>query len=55
MGAQGPEDTPYHTGCFIFDIYFPPQVRNQSNAEMKGSRVLGYIPPQEAARKEAAL
>ena len=24
--TQGPEDTPYHTGVFIFDMYFPPQV-----------------------------
>lgn len=23
---QGPEDTPYQAGCYIFDIYFPPQV-----------------------------
>ena len=27
---QGPEDTPYHTGVFIFDMYFPPQVRHQT-------------------------
>ena len=20
----GPEDTPYSGGCFIFDVYFPP-------------------------------
>lgn len=21
----GPDDTPYSNGCFIFDLYFPPQ------------------------------
>lgn len=26
MPLQGPEGTPYHTGVFIFDLYFPPQV-----------------------------
>ncbi len=24
----GPEDTPYSGGCFVFDIYFPPQYPN---------------------------
>ena len=21
----GPEDTPYHAGCWVFDMYFPSQ------------------------------
>ncbi|EFJ44535.1 hypothetical protein VOLCADRAFT_64713, partial [Volvox carteri f. nagariensis] len=24
----GPEDTPYSGGCFVFDLYFPPQYPN---------------------------
>jgi hypothetical protein len=36
----GPEDTPYSAGCFVFDMYFPPNYPS--------------VPPQVRVRPEAA-
>ena len=28
MPASGPEGTPYHGGCFMFDVFFPQDYPN---------------------------
>lgn len=43
----GPEDTPYSTGMFVFDIYFPPQYPNvppQVNLQTTGGATVRFNP-----------
>jgi len=43
----GPVDTPYDNGCFIFDIYIPPEYPNgppQVNLETNGNETVRFNP-----------
>ena len=38
----GPEDTPYSAGCFIFDLYFPPNYPSVPPQVISGLAGLGH-------------
>ena len=43
----GPANTPYENGCFIFDVYFPPEYPNeppQVNFQTTGGRTIRFNP-----------
>jgi len=49
----GPENTPYCGGCFLFDIYFPPdyprvppkvEIRTTGNGTVRVRHIRGLVP-----------